>query len=301
MTKILLCIAISSTLSYAMELIPLTSIQKKDHFQIDKIQDIPRLSLKNIRPCFTILSEKKRNQILATKNKNGVPLAESFTFTIAMLQEKKLIHTILTFMLDGDEKSANIFYKVPLWYAQKRYHHTKKMLERSSLIKQPIALLFRLPTNKQKEIMGIITPTFASQLINGPTIIIGEKEERIIKSYDEEIQNKFFIEKDIRVMTEKIERISSVNLYVCAAFLWMTGMPLTLYWMIDGVNQIFFKYCSNDSIANDSITYAPPSMCTKSSYALIAFSVPGFFLLSCIITATYCGHLAKKQAQKIEI
>ena len=141
---LVLCIVIISTLSYAMELVPLKSQQKKKYFQIHCIQDIPKLSLKDIRPCFSILPERERNRLLATKNRNNVPLAESLTFNMAILQEGKLIHTILMFMMDSDEISTQLFYETPLWYAHTRYHFAKKMLKKTSLIKQPVAFLFRL-------------------------------------------------------------------------------------------------------------------------------------------------------------
>ena len=188
-TKIILAchILLICATTHAMELVPLTPTAKKN-FQIRCLQDISKLPLKYIRPCFNLLPEKKRHELLTTKNKNGIPLAESLIFNVALLEEEKVQLQILTFMMDGDELSAHLFHKKPFWYVQRRYHSAKKMIEKSSLIKQPIALLFRLPIEQQKEIMGIVTPSFTSQLMNDTAIIIHEYKEEEIKLYDQEIQ-----------------------------------------------------------------------------------------------------------------
>jgi hypothetical protein len=195
-------------------LIPLTSIEKKHKNynslntrnsssmqHINYTENIPRLSLKNIRSRFFELPETEQKKMLALKTQKNTTLEQSLTFNIALFKEETLIPKILTLMMDGDAISAKLFYEAPLWYAQSRYHSAKKMLARSSLTKQPAFLLFRLPTDQQKELIGIITPTLSSQIIDGSTIVINQTTEEEIQSYDKEIQEHFFANEDIRVIT----------------------------------------------------------------------------------------------------
>lgn len=183
-TKIILacCILVNYSIIYAMELAP-------------TIQDIPKLSLADINA----LSDKKRDQLYKSNNKQ---LSRSLTFNVALLH-KELIHTILTHMLDGNEKSAELFYNAPLWYAYKRYDEAQKMIQKSSLIKQPIALLFRLPVEQQKEIMALVTQSLPSKLIDS-RLTISENDHLKIKLYENEIQENFFAGEDIGVMTDYI-------------------------------------------------------------------------------------------------
>ena len=138
-TKIILacCILVNYSIIYAMEHVPLISSHKHNHLLINTIQDIPKLSLANIGPCFNALPDAKRDQLYTSNNKQ---LSRSLTFNITLLPQE-LIYKIVTHILDGDEKSANIFFNIPLWYAYKRYDEAQKKINRSSLkINNPIRM-----------------------------------------------------------------------------------------------------------------------------------------------------------------
>jgi hypothetical protein len=264
---------ISST-SHAMELAPLTSTKKKN-FQINCIQDIPKLSLKDIRPCFNILPETKRNKFLTTKNQNNVTLAELFTFFIALLEEPIKLD-ILTFMMDGDKTSAQLFYNTPLWYAQSRYHSAKKMIERSSLTKQPVSLLFRLSMDQQKEIMGIITPTLAAHLVGDTMIMLDEDKARVIQSYGPEIQENFFDNENIKVVDYSTQKCLRKKTALSAFLGVLTG----------GVIGVGIASLSDNPIAHVAI--------------VIISGYVGFWVVG-IGGSAYCTYITKEKAPKIEI
>lgn len=209
--------------AHSMELVPLISVINH-RFQINGIQDMPKLSLIHMAPCFNILPESKRKNILITKNRKGIPLAESLTFNIAMLQEGKLIYHILIFMMDGDEKSAELFYNTPLLYAHTRYDQARKMIEKSSLkINKPISLLFRLSAEQQKEIMGFVTKSSISKITDSIITIDEDKHEKI-KGYEKEIQENFFAKENIVIMTENIKRERNYNQKMTTLFGGLTGI-----------------------------------------------------------------------------
>ena len=175
--------------------------------QINTPQDIPKqLSFETMGFYFRNLSRTKCDTLCATTNDQDLPLlSESFTFNIAYLP-KELIYKIITYMFDNDAISATIFYKTPLFYAYQRYHQACTMIEKSSLkTNKPIHLLFRLPAEKQKEIMGPLTPSFISKLIYDG-ITITDKDNQQIISYSQEIKEKFFADENIVVIDDKAEQ-----------------------------------------------------------------------------------------------
>jgi len=185
------CIFITSTLSYAME---------KD-FQIHCIQDIPKLSLKDVRPCFNVLPKKERNKLL-------IPLAESWTFNMALLEEKKVRLHILTFLLDHDEKSAQLFDATPLWYAHQFYQNLHKKLQHSSAIQHHAGLLFRLPKKTRQQLIKIAStqPTFIAEWVDNSTIFINKRQKKALQCGNEEIKEKFCTDTIMRLFTDQISK-----------------------------------------------------------------------------------------------
>lgn len=289
---ILICYAlINYSAAHAMELVPLKSQQKKKNFQINCIQDIPQLSLKNIRPCFEILPEKERNQLL-------IHLADSLTFNIALLEEQKVRLHILTFVLGHDEIATQLFYKTPLLYAQTRYHSAKKMLQRTSLVKQPVAFLFRLPMDEQKKIIGIITPTFVSQLIDSTAIMIDENTATTIQSYNKEIQENFFVNENIRTITNNMIRsFESYSGPFAFTFVGAICGGLIIAW--PGLfPKIFLQHCFNANLTINNST----SECIDHSMSIISLII----IPSCIILSNIWGYIhiiqdIKKEARLINI
>lgn len=194
----------------AMDHVPLLSQQETSNFhtiQINRPQDIPRkLSFQTIGLYFEKLSETKRDTLCATTNDQNLSLlSESFTFNVAYLP-KELIYKIITYMFDKDAISAQFFITTPLFYAYQRYHQAREMIEKSSLKNnQPIHLLFRLPSEKQKKIMDPLTPSFISKLIYDG-ITITDKDNQQIISYSQEIKEKFFADENIVVIDNKAEQ-----------------------------------------------------------------------------------------------
>jgi hypothetical protein len=216
------CIVIISTLSYAMELVPLKSQQKKKDFQIHCMQDIPKLSLKDIRPCFEILPERERNKLL-------IPLAESLTFNIALLEGEDIKLHILTFMLDGDEKSAQLFNATPLWYAHQFYQNLHKKLEYSPAIQQHAGLLFKLPKKTRKQLIEIAStqPTFIVEWIDNSTVFINKKQKRELKQGNEEIKEKISADTTIRLLKDQIaEKYKWNNFRLFVGLLVTTILPI---------------------------------------------------------------------------
>ncbi len=300
---ILACyIIIICSTSHTMELVPLTST-KKNNFQITCMQDIPRLSLKDIRPCFNLLPEKERNELLTTK-KSGISLAESFTFNIGHLPAEVQLH-LLTFIMDGDELSAKLFYKAPLWYAQKRYHCAKKMIEKSSLTKQPIALLFRLPEHEQKKIIGIITPPIVSrlaafQLLDNTSIMVDENTEATIQSYNKEIQEAFFANENIRTITDDMKQRCADR--DCSGLYFSTFMGIlsaAMIIMAPGLlPKIFLRHCFETSFT----MYNSTSECVNRSISIISLiTVPSCIIFFYIMANVRLIKSIKKEAQLINI
>ena len=286
-----------------MELVPLTST-KKNNFQITCMQDIPKLSLKDIRPCFALLPEKKRNELLTTKNKSGISLAESFTFNIGHLPAEVQLH-LLTFIMDGDELSAKLFYKAPLWYAQKRYHCAKKMIEKSSLTKQPIALLFRLPEYEQKKIIGIITPPIVSrlaafQLLDNTSIMVDENIEATIQSYNKEIQEAFFANENIRTITDDMKQRCAHRSRSGLYFLTFMGtISAAMIIMVPGLlPKIFLPHCFETNFT----MYNSTSECVDRSLSIISLiTIPSCIIFFCIMGNIGLIRSIREEAQLINI
>jgi|SRR4030095_8973245 len=194
----------------AMDHVPLLSQQDNLSFntiQINIPQDIPkRLSFKTIGLYFEHLSEKKCTDLYAiTNNKSLSLLSESFTFNVALLP-KELTRKIIYLMLDKDEISAIIFYKIPLFYAYQKYYEARTMIEKSSLKNnKPIHLLFRLPFEKQKQIMDPLTQSPISAIIYSE-IFITKKQKQEIISYPQEIKTEFFTDENIVVIDDEAEQ-----------------------------------------------------------------------------------------------
>jgi hypothetical protein len=162
-----------------MELVP---------HSISKIKNIPKLSLKQIKPCFNALSSNSQLNLLTTKNQL---LPKSFTFNLALLPDD-IIHKVITYMFNNkDETSATIFCKSPLFYAHKHYLRTQKIIQLLPFHNQQLtSTLFQRPSEQHQEIIELLTPSFL-QSIN-PIIIINEIGKKKIYSYPKEIQKILF-------------------------------------------------------------------------------------------------------------
>jgi hypothetical protein len=183
-TYITFILCIISTLSYAME---------KD-FQINCIQDIPKISLDRIETYVNELPNTKSYQI---KNQ----LSDSFTFNIALLP-KELRYTIVMNMFNQQKELAELYYKAPLISACTHLHEARKAVVNSSLPKKKqeklVKLLFRLPTDQTKKINTILNPSFNTRIAYDGLVIsedtlaaLDEKIKKVLKDQDIGIVNKF--------------------------------------------------------------------------------------------------------------
>jgi hypothetical protein len=201
--KIRLLLLIGSCAMQAMDLVPFLEFQKnKQPLQIKTIQDIPKISFENIESCFLDLSANKRFDLWKEKNKKGTCLADSLTFNVALLPHDVRLK-IVRLMFNGDQQSAEKFYRTPLLYACKRYQDTISAVLYSSKKEKSekwIAMFFRLSAAQQNEITGFTDQSAIRKFIYGGSTINQDKYEEI-QLYDDEMQKELLNGEDVVLLT----------------------------------------------------------------------------------------------------
>jgi hypothetical protein len=166
-------------------------------YQIKTVRDVAKLSFKNIQACCDILPQKKRNEI---ENK----LSKSLTFSLAQLPHD-VKWQVMVKMLDGDEISAQLFYKAPLFYAFKKYDEARSMIMNSSKKQksgESVALFFRLTLEQQCKMLGFVSPSLYSKVVHDGSVVKSEEEFQEILLYDEKIQEDFLAGEEIALVPD---------------------------------------------------------------------------------------------------